>query len=310
MVSSGGLQKKVKTLANIFSKMAEMKIVIMKKDELLTLIRHMKIPNKSTADANELRDALRENGAIDDKDQITLVGRAALARRLWKKGDIIKEFTNRGISRRSKNNIDDLVALGVECGFLDDNYHVIGGQGDEAGPSEPVQLIPEPDVPDAYKKDNLLEIANKAGLKGLQNTSQDRILQILKDHNLVARNSVIAPKTRPDVSVRLSANYAIKRQAREATAAAEAATAAVIARGNTAEGAVNCAEGAVNCEGAEGAGTEGSVAVPISERFSSIKLSLNSLRALTQEGHLLPICDAVNAIKKLTIRHISLQTYM
>ena len=163
----------------------------MKRDELYTLIKHMKIPIKSSATTNELRDALRENGAIDDNDQITSVGRAALARRIWKLDDIKKEFTKRGISRRGKKTIDDLVALGVECHLLDnDTYEPIGGE-DEAGPSKPDQLIPEPDVPDTYKKDKLLEIAKKAGLKGLQNRSQDHILQILKDHNLVARNSVI-----------------------------------------------------------------------------------------------------------------------
>ena len=318
-------QKKIEdTEKKLVSRMAA--INIMKRDELLMLVRHMKIPNKSTADANGLRDALRENGAIDDKDQITPVGEAALARKIWKKEDIKNEFINRGFSRRSKTKIEDLVDLGVEYGFLDENYHVIGGEGDEAGPSETVELIPEPEIPVAYKKDELLVKAKEAGLKGLQNTSQDRLLQILKDHNLVARNSVIAPKTRPDVSARLKTNHAIKRNAR--AAAASAAAAAVIAArtmeagaeaagaeaagaegaaaGVDAEfaagvgaevGAGVAAEGAAEGACAEGAGAE--VAVPISERFSSIKMSLNSF--MTQEGHLLPICDAVNAMKKLTI---------
>jgi len=256
-----------------------MKMKVMKKDELLTLARHMKIRNKSTAKANELRYALREKGAIDDKDQITPVGQAALARKIWKKEDIKKELTDRGLSERSKTKIDDLVDLGVKYGFLDENYHLIGGQGNEASSSEIVELIPKPEIPVAYKKDELREIAKEAGLKSLQNTSQDRLLQILKDHNLVARNSVIAAKTRPDMSARLIAKHAEKRQIRAAAAAAAAA--------------------ADKIEAGEASVDTLPPSVVQVTGYSSIKMSLNSF--LTQDGYLLPICDAVNAMKKMTI---------
>jgi len=67
---SGQIRRRSACHAGTLS-VAAMKMKIMKRDELLTLARHMKIRNKSTANANELRDALREKGAIDDKDQIT-----------------------------------------------------------------------------------------------------------------------------------------------------------------------------------------------------------------------------------------------